>query len=135
MNKNPQEVIDSFGETFHSHLGYEMVRWEDGLAIARLEITQKHLNIAGRVHGGVFCSLLDIVCGFCGNYDTKRNSLHKTVTLSLTTSFIDTVNEGIIEVVGRRTGGGYKTYFAEAHAKDEDGKLLATATGVFKSIK
>lgn len=49
-------------------------------------------------------------------------------------NFVTGVTGGRIIVEGRRTGGGKTVFFAEAHARAEDGTLIASAVGTFRHV-
>jgi len=52
-------------------MGYRLVEWREGLAIAELAVGPQHLNISGVLHGGVLMSLLDTVCGYAGCFSAE----------------------------------------------------------------
>jgi uncharacterized protein (TIGR00369 family) len=58
-------VVDHM-ERFPLHAGYgfKVDRCEDGVCDARFTVTDAHLNAGGVVHGGIWCTLLD-VAAYC----------------------------------------------------------------------
>ena len=56
------------------------------------------------------------------------------LTLSLTTQFlaVATIEGGLLTARATKTGGGKNVFFAEGQITDSTGRLIATATGVFK---
>lgn len=113
-------------------LGFEMSGWSDGFARVEAPLAAHLMNRQGLPHGGVHAALLDTTMGFCGCYtgdpDVKQNAL----TLSMTVNFVAQATGTRLIAEARVTGGGHRTYFAEATVHDDTGTLIATATGVFR---
>ncbi|MCR9112907.1 MAG: PaaI family thioesterase [Rhodobacteraceae bacterium] len=113
-------------------LGFEMTGWSDGFARVEAPLAAHLMNRQGLPHGGVHAALLDTTMGFCGCYtgdpDVKQNAL----TLSMTVNFVAQATGTRLIAEARVTGGGRRTYFAEATVHDDTGTLIATATGVFR---
>ena len=113
-------------------LGFEMSGWSDGFARVEAPLAAHLMNRQGLPHGGVHAALLDTTMGFCGCYtgdpDVKQNAL----TLSMTVNFVAQATGTRLIAEARVTGGGRRTYFAEATVHDDTGTLIATATGVFR---
>ncbi|MCP5365911.1 MAG: PaaI family thioesterase [Hyphomicrobiales bacterium] len=119
---------------FLETVGYRLEEWGPGRAVMHLDITAQHMNRNGVVHGGVLTALLDASCGVCGVYCTRPGNIRRSVTISLTTSFVNSVTDGHIRTEARMVSRGRKIYFAEAHAFDGNGVLIATASGTFRYI-
>ena len=115
---------------FQKHLGYHVVRFERGLCEMEMPIAPFLMNRNNIPHGGSYSALLDTAMGFVGLGDgiTPRRSL----TLNLSVNFMGQAKGTTLIAVGKYTGGGHKTYFADATLHDDTGLLLATANGVFK---
>lgn len=124
-----------FDSGFNEVLGMRLVEWSDGYAKARLDVGQQHLNPLNRMHGGVLCSILDMVCGFAGNYCGDEGILRSMVTVSLTTNFVGKANGGILWIEGNQMSAGRSIFTSNATVKDEEGTLIAHATGTFKWVK
>ncbi len=118
---------------FADLVGYRLTHWEEGLAEGRLELDQRHLNRQGLLHGGVMTTLLDAVLGYCGIFTALPERNRRALTLSLTCNFVGAARPGdSVIVTAKRTGGGQSVFFASGEARDQDGRLLGTAEGVFK---
>jgi uncharacterized protein (TIGR00369 family) len=117
---------------FQSHLGFEMVAWEPDYARFEQPVTDVLANRHGNLHGGVYAALLDTVMGYAGCYTGDPERRQMALTLSLTVNFLSRPKGRRLIAEGRRTGGGRRSFFAEAEARDETGERLATATGVFR---
>lgn len=119
---------------FQQAMGYRLIDWAEGRALVEYETSPSHTNRTARLHGGVIATLLDTAAGYAGVFTGDPVHRQGAVTLSLTVSFVSAVTGGRILVEGRRTGGGRKIFFAEAHARAEDGTLIASAVGTFRHV-
>lgn len=118
---------------FADLVGYHLTRWEEDLAEGRLEIDQRHLNRQGLLHGGVLTTVLDAFLGYCGIYTAISERDRRALTLSLTCNFVGAAKPGdSVIILAKRSGGGRSVFFASGEARDQEGRLLATAEGVFK---
>ncbi len=117
---------------FNQHLGFELLDWSPALARTRVTLRPEMLNSQGIVHGGLYCTFLDFNCGLAGIHHEPDEAPKSCITLSLTTNFVAPARTGTLHGTGRVIGGGRKIFYAEAQIHDDDGALLATATGTFK---
>lgn len=115
-----------------SHLGMELTAWTDGEATVEMPVSPFIGNRQGLPHGGIHATLLDSAMGYAGCYTGDPDQRQLGLTLSLTVNYVGQPKGTRLIAEGRKTGGGHKTYFAEARLVDELGTLLATATGVFR---
>ncbi len=65
----------------------------------------------------------------------SRDKVTPAVTVSMAVNYIAAVKSGEVTATTRITGGGRTLKFAEAELHDQDGKLLATASGAFKLLE
>lgn len=130
MSVNGFEARDDF----NAYVGYRLVDWGLGSSVIELEMQPYHLNSQGFAHGGVIMSLLDSACGACGSTRPRPAPRAISVTVSLSANFIRSARGGVLRAEGTMTGGGRSIYFAEARILDEDGHLIATASGAFKRM-
>ncbi len=118
---------------FADLVGYRLTHWEEGLAEGRLTLDGRHLNRQGLLHGGVMTTVLDAVLGYSGIFTAMPDRRRRALTLTLTCNFIGAARPGDeVVVTARRTGGGRSVFFASGEARDQSGRLLGTADGVFK---
>jgi len=118
---------------FADLVGYRLLNWQEDLAEVGLAIDKRHVNRQGRLHGGVLSTVLDAALGYSGCYIADPERRRRALTLSLTTHFVGGAAEGEDLVVrALRSGGGRSVFFATAEARTADGRLVATAEGVFK---
>ncbi|MDQ2089592.1 PaaI family thioesterase [Marimonas arenosa] len=126
---------DSFREPpypFQAHLGFTIADWSDNYCRVEQPMVPHIGNRYGIPHGGVHATLLDTAMGFavCFTGDPEKKQL--VMTLSLNVNYLGVASGAHLIAEGRKTGGGKSTAFAEGEIKDENGNLIATATGVFR---
>ena len=126
--ETPMKVTVEPG-AFQKLIGYEVAEWGPGYAIIELILDGRHLNRYGNPHGGVLMTLLDTACTRSGTFDPETGENKKAATVNVATSFIAIAQGDKIRVEGRKVGGGRRLFFAEAHAYDAEGHLIASATG------
>lgn len=117
---------------FQAHLDFRQIDWQPDYARFDLPLAEFLGNRYGLPHGGVYATLLDTVMGFSGCFTGTTETKRFAMTLSLTTQYLSRPKGGMLIAEGRRTGGGNRTFFAEAKVMDETGELCATGTGVFR---
>jgi uncharacterized protein (TIGR00369 family) len=117
---------------FQALLGYGIVEWSEGLAIAELAVGPQHLNRSGFLHGGVLTALIDTVCGYAGCYCAVPGRVRRAMTLSLTTSFTGRVEGGVLKAIGRKQSGGSRIFYCSGEIFDEGGALVAVGQGTFR---
>jgi len=116
-------------------LGVKLIAWREDYAEMHLPVVPNVTNRSARVHGGVLCTLLDSVAGYSGCFRPAGEPPQHSVTLSLTTQFLDSgegqwlIAKGWTEKVGRTV------FFARAEVWLDDERLLASASGTFKYIR
>ena len=123
-------TVKVFGP-FSDGIGVRLVKWELDYAEAELDVTPSLINGAGVFHGGCMSTLLDTACTHAGVFCTVPVNYRSGATVSLTVNFIAPVRLGQrITVVARKTGGGRSVFMSTGEAKDETGKIVATAQAV-----
>lgn len=114
------------------HLGFYITEWRKDFA--RFELPMEHflMNRYGIPHGGIHAVMSDTVMGYCGCYTGNPDQKELAMTLNLSVNYVGPLKGKMIIAEGQVTGGGAKTFFAEAVIKDEEGNIAARATGVFR---
>ena len=119
---------------FNKQNGIELTAWDDGFGALRVDLVEDHLNPMQLVHGGLYTSMLDVALAMTGSYRPAPEPLIPGLTLSLTTQFLAaaTWDDRCLIAEAHRTGGGKSVFFAEGAVRAPSGRIIATATGVFK---
>lgn len=116
-------------------IGYVLdVGQADKRARCWLDLDARHLNRHGVLHGGIAATLLDSVCGATASLTVDDTGRVPFLTISLTTQFLAPASSGRVTAMGQVTGGGRSLLYIDGSLRDEQERLLATATGVFKRV-
>jgi uncharacterized protein (TIGR00369 family) len=117
-------------------IGYDVdLSDPDGSVRVVLRVEDRHVNRVGSLHGGIIAMMLDAAAGFSVSRSWSAAGDAPLVTVSLNTQFIAAVRSGsTVTATGRVAGGGRSIRYADSDLTDENGTLLARASGVFKRI-
>ena len=129
-NLDPALVEDPY--PLQKHLGFYLTDWSEGFARFELPVKGFLMNRYGILHGGIHGVMADTVMGFCGCYTGDPENRELAMTLNLSVNYVGPLKGKLLIAEGRVTGGGAKTFFAEATVKDELDNVAARATGVFR---
>jgi uncharacterized protein (TIGR00369 family) len=120
---------------FLESLGTRLDAWRDGYAEMRLPITPALQNRAGVVQGGVICTLLDAAAGYAGLFMPPGQPGVHSLTLSLTTNFLENGRGGLLTAKGYVDRRGGAIYFAHAEVMLDGELLVATAMGTYRYVR
>ena len=117
-------------------VGYRTeVHPQDNAATVRLDLERRHLNRNGVLHGGMVATLLDVACGNAAAAFFGGEGQVNVLTVSLNLSYVAATADGCVTATGKASGGGRSLAYVNGELRAEDGRLLATAAGVFKRLK
>jgi len=123
------EQSDSADAEFAADMGIEFVGVIDGATTLQLELSQKHMSRANRVHGGVLFTLLDSALG--------RSILHflpegrGCATVEIKVNYFRPIQSGRVTARGWKRELTRSLGYAEGEVVNEEGKVLARASGTF----
>ena len=121
---------------FVESLGFELLRFEDGESEIGFTPREEHLNSWSVVHGGVSMTLLDVAMAHAARSPTAGGAPDPrgVVTIEMKTSFM---RPGLGRLLARGRVLQQTTSFAfcEGSIVDDQGELVAHATGTFKYLK
>ena len=119
---------------FNAQTGIVLTAWTDGFGAVRVDLAAHHVNPMQLVHGGLYSSMLDVALAMTGSYRPAPDPLMPGLTLSLTTQFLAsaTLDDQYLVAEAHRTGGGRSVFFADGAVRTPSGRIIATASGVFK---
>ena len=129
-----EQEIPAIPVGFKKLIGLETVELAEGRAVLSLNVSAKHLNSQGSLHGGVLATLIDHAGGNAGCFGNETGKPRKAVTLSLTTSFLAPVSSGRIIATARKRPGGRRIFVSTTEITDESGKLLAVGEATYRYI-
>ena len=121
---------------FVEMLGFELVSCDGGQAEIALDLREELTNSWSVAHGGVSMTLLDVVMAHAARSPNQPGIAESpgVVTIEMKTTFM---RPGLGRMVGKgrllhRTAS---MAFCEASLFDEQGLLVAQATGTFKYLR
>jgi len=127
-------VIESVTEpTFplKEHLGFTIQRGE-GSACVSLELDERHHNPNAVAHGAIAFTLMDTAMGAAVMTVVTEGST--CATIELHTRFHRGVSTGTLTAEATVMTAGKRIVQLEARTLDEDGRLVASATGSFAVV-
>jgi acyl-coenzyme A thioesterase 13 len=117
-------------------LGYVLdVSQSDKKARCFLTVTDDHLNRHDSLHGGIASAVLDNAMGATASLTVDDTGRVPFMTISLNTQFLAPAKKGDeLTATGNIVGGGLSIKFVEGQLLTAQGRIIATATGVFKCV-
>lgn len=97
-----------------------------GYSRVEMELSKRHLNPFGGIHGGVYSSLIDTAAYWAVYCDVEENA--GLISLDVSVTMLAPVKTGRLVVEGKRIKAGRTICIAEAAVVDENGKFLAHGT-------
>ena len=113
---------------FAGELGVRAHEAGDGHARVELEATERHLNPAGTVHGGVLATLVDTAMGAAVRRSTGDEDV--PATSQLTVTYLRPGSPGTLTATARIRKQGEHLTVCEADVEQE-GKALVHAVATF----
>jgi uncharacterized protein (TIGR00369 family) len=129
MQDNSDKQVRRSG--YRQLIGYRTRAWREGHGEVELAVGPQHLNSIGKVHGGVYASLLDVAMGHAVGFCTTPGNARYSSTVSLATTFLAAVSTGTITATGRVEGVSGRLVTASGEVRSDTGTLLATAQASF----
>lgn len=127
-----EEVRKSFETSpFFSHIGFEVMHFQEGDILLKLPITEPLLNANRTLHGGVHATMLDMIIGMVIRSMTGT----RCATINLNINYLTPITSGAIFAKGKILNQGYRTVTAEGEIWDENEEMLAKGVGTFKLIR
>jgi uncharacterized protein (TIGR00369 family) len=119
---------------FLDHLDVKVLPMEDGSLQIVVDLARMHMNGGMTTHGGVVMTLLDMAMAAASRHGDERHRF--CVTVEMKTSFLRPAGVPGEQLFARgslRQGGG-SLAFCDGELRDQNGTLLATASGTFKYV-
>ena len=99
-----------------------------GEAVFGLVPDESLYNPIGAVHGGAICTILDSTTGCAVHSTLDAGWAYTSIEIKVNYIRGTTDDSGKLTATGRVVKAGSRVAFAEADLKDEQGRLIATAT-------
>ena len=136
MNKTVQTSGMIHDETGAQRLlGYVLdVSHPDKRARCGLQVGDHHLNRHQVLHGGIISCLLDSAAGATASLSVDDTGRVPFLSVSLTVNYVAPAYPGWIEAIGEITGGGRSVLHVNGELRDDEDRLIATSTSVYKRV-
>jgi uncharacterized protein (TIGR00369 family) len=122
--ENVLELINANLGGFNNALGIEFTKAAMDEYVAEIEITDKHLQPYGLVHGGVYAGMIETLCS-TGAALAVWGENKNTVGLENNTSFLKAVRGGSLRCTARPLLLGKRSQVWKADIHDNQGRLVA----------
>ena len=109
---------------YFSLLSMEVRDLEMGRSLIEIEISQKHLQLFGIAHGGVFASIIDAAAFWAVFYRVEDPDAGLT-SVDLKLNYLAPASTGKLAARGRLIKLGKSLGYADAEVTDGFGKILA----------
>jgi uncharacterized protein (TIGR00369 family) len=114
-------------------IGFTLTAVEPGAATLEMEVTERHANPMGTLHGGVLCDIADAAMGMA--YASLLAEGETFTTLELKINFVRPVWRGTLRAEGRVVQGGKTVGLVECDVRDEKDRLVARATSTCLTLR
>ena len=114
-------------------IGFTLTAVEPGAATLEMDVTERHGNPMGTVHGGVLCDIADAAMGMA--YASLLGAGQTFTTLELKINFLRPVWRGRLRAEGRVVQGGKTIGLVECDVRDDKDRLVARATSTCMTLR
>jgi len=108
---------------FPRSVGIELDLIEHGRARLSLEVKQKHLQLAGIMHGGAIATLIDTAVAFAIVGASEPNARFTTIEMKV--NYLSAIREGRITADAKLIRDGRRIVVADCDVMDSNGRLAA----------
>ncbi|MGD9410234.1 MAG: PaaI family thioesterase [Desulfobacterales bacterium] len=123
--KQMREIVSTC--PYFELLSMKLVDMGIGYSLLEIDLTQKHLQPFGMVHGGVFSSIID-AAAFWAVYPGIEDPAAGMTTVDLKLNYLAPATSGKLIARGRQIKVGRTLGYAEAQVVNQDEKILAHGT-------
>jgi uncharacterized protein (TIGR00369 family) len=123
--KQMREIVSTC--PYFELLSMKLVDMGIGYSLLEIDLTQKHLQPFGMVHGGVFSSIID-AAAFWAVYTGIEDPAAGMTTVDLKLNYLSPATSGKLIARGRQIKVGRTLGYAEAQVVNQDEKILAHGT-------
>lgn len=110
---------------FNNLMGLRFTRIEPEYIEAELEISNKHTQPYGIVHGGLYCAIIETICSTGAALQVFEEG-KSAVGLENTTSFLRAVRSGKLRCIAKPVFTGRRSQVWEAEIMSDQDKCVAT---------
>lgn len=108
---------------FPRSLGIELDMIEEGRARLSLEVTQRHLQLAGAMHGGAIATLIDTAVAFAIVGASEPGARFTTIEMKV--NYLSPIREGRVVADAKLIRDGRRIVVSDCDVFDSKGQLAA----------
>lgn len=108
---------------FPRSLGIELDMIEEGRARLSLEVTQRHLQLAGVMHGGAIATLIDTAVAFAIVGASELGARFTTIEMKV--NYLSPIREGRVVAEAKLIRDGRRIVVSDCDVFDSQGQLAA----------
>ena len=117
------------GAPIAGHFAMDVIDVGPGTVTFRCLPDKSHYNPIGTVHGGLVCTLLDSALGCATHTTLPAGTGYTSIEIKVNYLRAVTADSGPLICTGRVTKPGSRVAFAEGEVVDNQGKVVASASG------
>lgn len=122
-----QAVLKAINQgPYLKHLSMPVKDMGTGYSIVEIKVGNEHLHPFGRIHGGVYASVIDTAAYWAVYCELDEKVGFTSIDLKI--DYLASIRGGVITTKGRSIKIGKSICLAEATATDKAGKWLAHGT-------
>jgi len=114
-------------------IGFWLTAIEPGQATLEMDVSERHANPRGSLHGGVLCDIADAAMGMA--YASTLGEDESFTTLELKINFLKPVWNAHLRAKGRVVSRGRTVGLTEADVFDERERLVARASSTCLTLR
>jgi len=114
-------------------LGFRLTAIKPGQATLEMDVSDRHANPMGSLHGGVLCDIADAAMGMA--YASTLGEDESFTTLELKINFLKPVWKAHLRAEGRVVSRGRTVGLIEADVFDERERLVARASSTCLTLR
>jgi uncharacterized protein (TIGR00369 family) len=118
--------------SFPHHISMSLAHIEVDRATVHLDLSDRHLQLFGIVHGGVLATLIDTATFWSVFMRLPEDA--GLVNIDLKLNYLKPVIEGTLKAEGSAIRSGKTISYAEARVFDADGELVAHGTSTLMTL-
>jgi len=131
VNKRFSTIVENKDEPVAALLGMKVIELKAGYARIGMEVKPEHMNFHGVAFGGVIMCLADQAFGYAVN-----TLSYPSVASQFNTYFLSSARAGdVLTAEGMIVRSGRRISVAEVSVTNQDGKLIARASGSTISVE
>jgi 1,4-dihydroxy-2-naphthoyl-CoA hydrolase len=119
------DVAAELGKGFDNELGLEYIELTPEGGRARLQIKDKLLQMAGIVHGGVYCSIIESVASVSGGVWLAGHGGGTVVGVNNNTDFLRAISTGTVTAVSTPIHRGRRQQLWLVTITDDNDRVIA----------